>query len=117
MNKPFDITDESFEREVLQSETPVLVDFHAEWCGPCRVISPMLDELAEEVDGEFRVAKLNIDDNGATTLQYGIRSIPTVILFQDGRPVERWIGIVSKQTLLSQAREHLAGLAVPAHAN
>ena len=107
MSKPIQVNDETFENEVLNSETPVLVDFYADWCGPCRVISPMLDEIAVEVDGEFRVAKLNIDDNGATTVKYGIGSIPTVILFEGGRPVERWVGIVAKQTLLKQAREHL----------
>ena len=75
MSELMHVSDETFEREVLQSETPVLVDFYADWCGPCRVISPMMEEIAGEVDGEIRVAKLDIDDNGATTLRYGVQSI------------------------------------------
>ena len=107
MSKPIYVTDDSFERDVLNSEMPVLVDFYADWCGPCRMISPMLDEIAEELDGEIRVAKLDIDTNGETTVQYGVLSIPTLILFKDGEPVERWAGIVPKQTVIKQAREHL----------
>jgi len=110
MSKPIYVSDETFETEVLQSETPVLVDFYADWCGPCRVISPMLEEIAEEVDGEFRVAKLDIDANSVTTYKYGVQSIPTLILFKDGRPVERWVGIVPKQLVLSQARDHLSAV-------
>ncbi len=105
MSKPIYVSDGTFETEVLQSETPVLVDFYADWCGPCKVISPMLEEIAQEVDGEFRVAKLDIDDNGVTTAKYGVQSIPTLILFKDGQPVERWVGIVPKQVVLSRARD------------
>ena len=107
MNKPIHVNDATFENEVLKSETPVLVDFYADWCGPCRMISPMLAEIAEEAAGEFRVAKLNIDENGATTVRYGVQSIPTLILFKDGRPVERWVGIVPMQSVLSRARDHV----------
>ena len=110
MSKPIYVSDETFESEVLQSETPVLVDFYADWCGPCRVISPMLEEIAEEVDGQFRVAKLDIDVNGVTTTKYGVQSIPTLILFKDGRPVERWVGIVPKQLVLSRARDHVSAV-------
>ena len=108
MSKLFQVSDATFESEVLQSETPVLVDFYAEWCGPCRAISPMLEEISEEVDGAFRVAKLDIDANGATTFKYGVQSIPTLILFKDGRPVERWVGIVPKSLVLSQIRDHVS---------
>lgn len=107
MSKLFQVSDATFESDVLQSETPVLVDFYAEWCGPCRAISPMLEEISEEVDDAFRVAKLDIDANGSTTLKYGVQSIPTLILFKDGRPVERWVGIVPKSLVLSQIRDHL----------
>ncbi len=100
------VSDTTFETEILQSETPVLVDFYADWCGPCHAIAPMLEEIAEEVDGRFRVAKLDIDDNGATATEYDVRSIPTLILFKDGKPVERWVGVVPKEDILSRARGH-----------
>ncbi len=112
MSNPIYVSDETFESEVLQSETPVLVDFYADWCGPCRIISPMLEEIVEELDGAFRVAKLDIDDNGATAVKYGVRSIPTLILFKGGRPVERWVGIVPKQLVLSRARDHVSAVGV-----
>ena len=112
MSKLIHVSDATFDSDVLQSETPVLVDFYADWCGPCRMISPMLEEIAEEVDGEFRVAKLDIDANGVTTVKYGVQSVTTLILFKDGRPVERWVGIVPKQLVLSQAREHLSAVVV-----
>ncbi len=107
MRKPIYVSDETFENEVLQSETPVLVDFYADWCGPCRAIAPMLDEIAEEVKGAFRVAKLDIDGNGATAKKYDVQSIPTLILFKDGQPVERWAGIVPKELILGRARNHV----------
>ena len=107
MSKLVHVTDATFDSDVLQSELPVLVDFYADWCGPCRVISPMLEEIAEEVDGQFRVAKLDIDANGVTTFKYGVQSIPTLILFKDGHPVERWVGIVPKSLVLSQIRDHV----------
>ena len=110
MSELIHVTDATFDSDVLQSETPVLVDFYADWCGPCRLISPMLEEIAEEVDGAFRVAKLDIDANGVTTLKYGVQSIPTLILFKDGRPVERWVGIVPKQVVLTQARDHVSAV-------
>ena len=110
MSKLFQVSDATFESDVLQSETPVLVDFYADWCGPCRAISPMLEEIAEEIDGEIQVAKLDIDVNGATTVKYGVQSIPTLILFKDGRPVERWVGIVPKQLVVSRIRDHVFAL-------
>ena len=110
MSKPIYVSDETFEKEVLQSETPVLVDFYADWCGPCRVISPMLEEIAEEISGELRVVKLDIDVNGVTTVKYGVQSIPTLILFKDGRPVERWVGIVPKPVVVSRIRDHVSAV-------
>ena len=108
MSKLNYVSDETFETEVLQSETPVLVDFYADWCGPCRAIAPMLEEIAGDSEGEFRVAKLDIDANGGTAAEYSVQSIPTLILFKDGKPVERWVGIVPKETLLSGARNHVS---------
>ncbi len=110
MSKPTYVSDETFENEVLQSETPVLVDFYADWCGPCKAIAPMLEKIAEEVDGEFRVAKLDVDDNGVTAAKYGIQSIPTLILFEDGQPVERWVGVVPKDLILSRVRDHVSAV-------
>jgi len=93
------ITDESFEQDVLKSEQPVLVDYWAEWCGPCKVIAPILGEIAEEYAGKLQVAKLNIDDNPATPPKYGIRGIPTLMLFKGGNVEATKVGALSKSQL------------------
>ncbi len=93
------LTDDSFEQEVLQSEEPVLVDYWAEWCGPCKMIAPILDEIAEEYSGKLKVAKLNIDENPATPPKYGIRGIPTLMLFKDGGVEATKVGALSKSQL------------------
>jgi thioredoxin 1 len=93
------ITDESFEDDVLKAEHPVLVDYWAEWCGPCKVIAPILGEIAEEYAGKLRVAKLNIDENPATPPKYGIRGIPTLMLFKDGNVEATKVGALSKSQL------------------
>ncbi len=93
------VTDDSFEQDVLGSESPVLVDYWAEWCGPCKAIAPILDEIAEEYDGKLRIAKLNIDDNPATPPKYGIRGIPTLMLFKGGNVEATKVGAVSKSQL------------------
>ena len=93
------VTDSSFDQEVLQSATPVLVDYWAEWCGPCKMIAPILDEVAREYSGRLRVAKLNIDDNGATPPKYGIRGIPTLMLFKNGSVEATKVGALSKSQL------------------
>lgn len=93
------LTDESFEQEVLQSAVPVLVDYWAEWCGPCKAIAPVLEEIAEEYVSRIRVAKLNIDDNPNTPPRYGIRGIPTLMLFKDGEVEATKVGLVSKSQL------------------
>ena len=80
------VTDQSFDADVLNSATPVVVDFWAEWCGPCRMIAPALDEIATELEGKMTVAKLNIDENNQTAIKYGVRSIPTLIVFKNGQP-------------------------------
>ena len=93
------VTDDSFEQEVLKSSSPVLVDYWADWCGPCKMIAPVLDEIAEEYDGKLRVAKLNIDENPGTPPRYGIRGIPTLMLFKDGEVEATKVGAVSKSQL------------------
>ena len=93
------VTDESFEQDVLGSDSPVLVDYWAEWCGPCKAIAPILDEIAAEYDGRLRIAKLNIDDNPGTPPKYGIRGIPTLMLFKGGNVEATKVGTVSKSQL------------------
>ncbi len=93
------ITDDSFEQEVLQSSNPVLVDYWADWCGPCKMIAPVLDEIADEYEGKIRIAKLNIDENPNTPPRYGIRGIPTLMLFKDGEVEATKVGAVSKSQL------------------
>ncbi len=107
MSKPIYVTNETFEADVLQSDTPVLVDFYADWCGPCKAIAPMLEEIAEEVDGQFRIAKLDVDANSDTAAHYDVQSIPSLILFIDGQPVDRWVGAAPKDLILRRALAHV----------
>lgn len=93
------VTDQSFDADVLGAETPVVVDFWAEWCGPCRMIAPALDEIAKEMDGKVTIAKLNIDENANTAIKYGVRSIPTLILFKNGQPAAMKVGAAPKGDL------------------
>lgn len=93
------VSDDSFDNDVLNSELPVLVDFWAEWCGPCKMIAPVLEEIAEEYAGKLTIAKLNIDENEKTAPKFGIRSIPTLILFKNGENVATKIGAMSKSEL------------------
>ena len=101
------VSDTSFEQEVLQSATPVLVDFWAEWCGPCRALGPTIDELARENAGKLKIVKLNVDENPSVSTRFSIRSIPTLLLFKDGQMVEQLIGLRSKKEILSTISPHL----------
>jgi thioredoxin 1 len=93
------VNDSTFEQEVLQSQTPVLVDYWAEWCGPCKMIAPILDEVAKEYQGKLKIAKLNIDENAETPPKYGIRGIPTLMLFKNGSVEATKVGALSKSQL------------------
>src|SRR5437016_13828784 len=93
------LTQENFSNDVLQSPTPVLVDFWAEWCGPCKMIAPVLDELAEEYEGRVKIGKVNIDEQQALAAEYGIRAIPTLLLFSQGQVADQIVGLKSKRDL------------------
>lgn len=97
--KPIELTDQNFQDEVLASGKPVLVDFWAGWCAPCHQIAPIIEELAEEFDDRAKVGKLNVDENPGTAQEYGVRSIPTLLLFKNGEVQEQVVGAVGKQTL------------------
>ena len=110
MGKPTVVTDQTFEQEVLKSGTPVLVDFWATWCGPCRMVAPVLEEIASEKDN-VRVAKLDVDANPITAGRFGVRAIPTMILFKNGREAQRLVGYMPKERLLQQIQQHLTAAA------
>ncbi|MCH7827695.1 MAG: thioredoxin [Bacteroidetes bacterium] len=97
--KPLEITDENFESEVLNSDLPVLIDFWAAWCGPCRMIAPLVEELAGEYEGKVKVGKLDVDNNQQTAIKYGVRSIPTLLVFKNGEVKDTIIGAVPKSQI------------------
>ncbi|MEI2688875.1 MAG: thioredoxin [Anaerolineae bacterium] len=107
MSQPVPVSDASFETDVLRSSLPTLNDFWAEWCGPCKMIAPILNELASEYDGKLKITKLDVDENPATAMAYGVMSIPTLILFKNGKPVERIVGLQPKDRLIKQLTPHL----------
>ena len=101
------VTEETFDSEVLQSKEPVLVDFWAAWCGPCRVIAPTVEEIASEYKGRLKVVKVDVDQNQEVSIKYGVQSIPTLMLFKGGKMVERVLGALPKPRLLSLIQPHL----------
>ena len=107
MSKPIVVTDDTFEDMVIEADQPTVVDFWAVWCGPCKMIAPVLEEIATEYDSQLQVAKLDVDSNGQTAMKYGVMSIPTLILFKSGQPVERIVGFMPKEKLLSKLTPHL----------
>jgi len=101
------VTDASFKEDVLDSDLPVLVDFWAPWCGPCRMVAPVVDEIAQQYEGQIKVVKLNTDENPNTASQYGIRSIPTLMIFKGGQRVDMVVGAVPKTTLAQTLEKYL----------
>ena len=101
------VTDQSFEEDVLNADIPVLTDFWAEWCGPCKAIAPIVAEIAQEHEGELKVVKLDVDSNPQTAMTYGVMSIPTLILYKDRQPVARIVGYQNKAQLLQKISPHL----------
>ncbi|MFA6456661.1 MAG: thioredoxin [Bacteroidota bacterium] len=105
--KPVIVTDGNFKSEVLDSQTPVLVDFWATWCGPCKMIAPIIEELATEYDGKMKFGKLDVDANPQVSMQFGIRSIPTLLVFKGGKVVDQIVGAMPKKSLLDKISPHM----------
>jgi len=102
-----ELTDKNFEAEVLKSSQPVLVDFWAEWCGPCKMISPIVDEIAAELKSQLKVGKVNVDEAQGLAMKYGVMSIPTLIIFKNGEPAEQMVGAMSKDQLLAKIKPQI----------
>ena len=110
MADPIEVTDENFEQEVLKYESPVLVDFWADWCAPCKMIAPVVEELASEFDGQVKFAKMDVDANPRTPTSYGIRGIPALLIFNGGEPVDQIVGAVPKSVLKQRIEDATAKL-------
>jgi len=108
MGHPFTVGDDTFEEEVIKSEVPVLVDFWADWCAPCKIIAPIVEQLASEYDGKVKFAKLDVDANPKTATAYGIRGIPTLLIFKSGSPVDQVVGAVPKAVLKGRLEQAIA---------
>ncbi|MCU0452176.1 MAG: thioredoxin [Bacteroidetes bacterium] len=105
--KPLEMTDANFDAEVLNSDVPVLVDFWAVWCGPCKMIAPTVEELANEYQGKLKVGKVDVDNNQQVAMKFGIRSIPTLLVFKGGKVVDQIVGAVPKKALIDKLSKHL----------
>jgi thioredoxin 1 len=105
---PLELTEANFEKEVLKSDLPVLIDFWAIWCGPCKMIAPIVDELAKEYDGKLKIGKVDVDSNQHIAMKYGIRSIPTLLVFKGGKVVEEIKGAAPKKTLVEKLLRHIS---------
>jgi thioredoxin 1 len=105
--KPIELNETNFELEVLKATTPVLVDFWAVWCGPCKMIAPIVDELATEYEGKLKIGKVDVDNHQQIAMQYGIRSIPTLLIFKSGKVVEQIVGAAPKKSLVDKLAKHL----------
>jgi len=105
--KPVEVNDANFDAEVIKAETPVLVDFWAEWCGPCKMIAPTVEEIAKEYDGKLKVGKLDVDNNQGVSMKFGIRSIPTLLIFKGGQVVDQVVGAVPKKMLVEKISKHV----------
>lgn len=103
----FEFTDQNFEEEVIKSDKPVLVDFWAAWCAPCRIVSPLIDELAKEYEGKVKVGKLNVDENPANTAKFGVMSIPTILIFKNGQVVKTLVGVQNRESYKREINEVL----------
>ena len=108
MSNITEITDSNFDQEVLQSDVPVVVDFWAEWCGPCRMVAPIVEELSEEYNGKVKFGKLDVDSNSGVAARYGIRSIPTLLIFKSGDEVGRLVGAKPKVQLVKELEPHIS---------
>lgn len=108
MAEPLHLTDDNFQKEVLEASEPVLVDFWATWCGPCRLIAPIIDELAEEYAGVIGFGKIDMDNNQQIAIQYGVRSAPTLLIFKGGRVVDTIVGAVSRNKIVDRLKAHMS---------
>jgi thioredoxin 1 len=107
MAKPVPVTDSTFDAEVLKSDIPVLTDFWAEWCAPCKMIAPVWEDMAREYDGRIKIAKVDVDQNNRMAMQLGVQSVPTLVLFKNGQAVERLVGAMPRDRLVSRILPHL----------
>ena len=104
----FEFTDQNFQTEALESDNVIVVDFWAEWCGPCKMIGPIIDELSDEYSGKAKIGKVNVDQNSDISMKYGIRSIPTILIMKDGEVVDKQVGVTTKEKLKSKIDAHLS---------